>query len=283
MRPVRATVRLGVLAAIAAVPACRAPRPCAVTPSATAQPAPRRDHCLAPPWVLDPAKPEAGVPGWSAAVCNDSRYGYRDAADRARRSAYFIHEGIREISGTEATAVLEAVRAAGSSSGLGGCCSPGVAREAHVICLQFWSNACYRPMSGVVQAVDEELRKRGLAEVRLGVDINITGVVGPRCEPADPRCGPISSRDWDRPDEPASKPAGCAAGRVRVAEPGAVTPGHACVHDGECMVAGCGSTCVRWDQYPHEMWCDDIGRLKEPPVTYCGCVAGRCDWFRVAQ
>jgi hypothetical protein len=158
-----------------------------------------------------------------------------------------------------------------------------VAREAHVLCLQFWSGACYLPMSRVVQTVDDELRKRGLADVRVGIEVDITGVVGPRCEPPDPDCGPISSRDWDGPDESApSKPAGCVAGRVRLAEPNEVTPGRACVHDGECSVASCGTTCVRWDQYPHEMWCEDVGRLGKPPVVYCGCVAGRCDWFRVA-
>ncbi|HXU02494.1 MAG TPA: hypothetical protein VN903_16130, partial [Polyangia bacterium] len=176
-----------------------------------------------------------------------------------------------------------AVRGAGNTSGLGGCCSPRVAKDAQVICLRFWSDACYLPMSRVVQAVDDQLRQRGLADVRLGIDVNITGVVGPRCEPTDPGCGPISSRDWDRFETAPPSPAGCVAGRVRVAAPAEVTPGRACVHDGECSVAGCGATCVRWDQYPHEMWCDDVGRLEEPPVTYCGCVSGRCDWFRVAK
>ena len=55
------------------------------------------------------------------------------------------------------------------------------------------------------------------------------------------------------------------------------------VQDGECLIGHCGASCVRWDQPLGSPWCEDIGRLEEPPVTYCGCVAGRCDWFRVAQ
>ena len=39
---------------------------------------------------------------------------------------------------------------------------------------------------------------------------------------------------------------------------------------------------LRWDQPLGSPWCEDVGRLDEPAVTYCGCVAGHCDWFRVA-
>jgi hypothetical protein len=48
------------------------------------------------------------------------------------------------------------------------------------------------------------------------------------------------------------------------------------------MVGECGAACLRWDLLPGQMWCEDIGRLEEPPLMYCGCVAGRCDWFRPA-
>jgi hypothetical protein len=274
--------RAGLAVLAVAAGSCRAPRPCAAVPSTTVQPAPRRDQCLAPPWALDPARPEAGVPGWSAAVCTDGYGHYVQPAERARRSSYFIHGGARTISGPEAKGVLEATRGAGSSSGLGGCCSPAVARKEHVLCLKFWSDVCRLPISRIVQAVDDQLKRRGLEDVRVGVEIDIDGPVGPRCEPRDPTCGPISSREWDRPDAPRSTPAGCVAGRVRVAAPDEMTPGRACVHDGECSVGACGAQCVRWDQLPGQMWCEDVERLEKPPVTYCGCVSGRCDWFRPA-
>jgi hypothetical protein len=137
-------------------------------------------------------------------------------------------------------------------------------------------------MRRVVQSVDEALRREGLASVRVGVDVSISGAVGPRCEPIDPSCGPLSSRDWDRPDALRSSPTDCVAGRVPIAEHGVVTAGRACAHDGECVIGRWGSDCVRWDQASHIIWCEDVLLLKERPVTYCGCVAGRCDWFRPA-
>src|SRR5262245_56825375 len=186
MRSMRRAAPIWALAAVAAAaPACRTPRPCAVTPSATAQPAPRRDHCLAPPWVLDPAKPEAGVPGWSASVCTDGAENYRDAADRARRAAYFIHEGMREIPYEELKAVQQAVFAIPglrASIGLGGCCSPKVAKETHASCLKVWLNeVCNVPVSRIVQVTDEALKQRGLETVRVGIHVSVGGTVGPRC------------------------------------------------------------------------------------------------------
>jgi len=282
MRPIRAAVPILGLAAIVAATSCRPPRPCAAAPSTTVAPAPRRDHCLAAPWVLDPARPESGVAGWSAAVCADGPGWFPDAADRARRSAYFIHDGTRTISEPEIRAVAEAMRPIGISSGLGGCCSPKVAKETQVFCLKFWpADVCRLPMSRIVQEVDEALRRQGLESVRVGVDVMLSGTVGPRCAATDPACGPISSRDWEWPPRvPPSKHVGCVAGRVRVAEPNQVTPGSACAHDGECVVGACGEQCLRWDQPLGPSSCNDVGRLEEGPVTYCGCVSGRCDWFR---
>jgi len=282
MRPVW---HLGV-AALAAATACRAPRPCAVTPSATAQPAPRRDHCLGPPWVLDPVKPESGVPGWSASVCTDGPENFRDAADRARRAAYFIHEGTREISYAEEREVQQALFALPglrATIGLGGCCSPKVAKETHTSCLKVWLNeVCNVPLSRIVQTTDEALKQRGLEDVRFGVSVSVGGVVGPRCEATDPACGPLTEREQTWNLASPSHPAGCLAGRVRVAEPHQVTPGLACVQDGECLIGDCGAQCLRWDQPLGPSTCDDVERPQKDPVPYCGCVAGHCDWFRVA-
>ena len=279
--------RAGLAALAVAIAACRAPRPCAVIPSATAQPAPRRDHCLAPPWVLDPAKPESGVPGWSASVCTDGPEHYRDATDRARRAAYFIHEGTREISYAEEREVQQALFALPglrASIGLSGCCSAKVAKETHASCLKVWlEDVCNVPLSRLVQATDEALRQRRLGNVRVGVSVSVGGIVGPRCEATDAACGPLTERDQTWAVDPPSHPPGCQAGRVRVAEPKQVTPGLACIQDGECVIGHCGGSCLRWDQPLGSPWCEERGRLDEPPVTYCGCVSGRCDWFRVAK
>ena len=118
----------------------------------------------------------------------------------------------------------------------------------------------------------------GLA--RLDHEPVLDGIVGPRCEATDPKCGPVSSRDWDRPDAPPHNQTGCVAGRARLAAPHEVTPGLACTHDGECLVGACGATCLRWDQPLGPMSCEEPGDIEDQPVTYCGCVAGRCDWFR---
>jgi hypothetical protein len=212
-------------------------------------------------------------------VCTGRPGYYIDSPDSNRRSAYFVHDGARPISESELRAVQQDVRAAGVPNGLGGCCSGKVAAKIKASCLKVWPEVCSLPMSRIVQSVDEALKRRGLGNVRVGVDVQITGFVGPRCEATDPECGPLSSRDWDRPDAPPLKRAGCVAGRVRSAAPNQVTPGHACAHDGECTIGACGAECLRWDQLPGQMWCQERGLIEQPPVRYCGCLAGRCDWF----
>ena len=265
-----AAVLIGALVVLAgAATSCRPLRPCAAGPSIAVAPARRRDQCLSPPWFVDPARPTSGVEGWSAAVCPEG----------AGRSAYFIHEGSRGATGEETRAVLEASRGLAESSGLGGCCSPKVANDTQVYCLKLWSSVCRLEVSRIVRAVDLELRRQGLTNVRIGIDLSLGGAVGPRCEPTDPSCGPLSSRDWDRPDAPRLSPSGCVTGRERLAPPGVMTAGRTCAHDGECAIAGCGTSCLRWDQAPAFESCED-GPSENSPARYCGCVAGYCAWFR---
>jgi len=178
--------------------------------------------------------------------------------------------------------VLEAVRG-GSANGLGGCCSAEVEKEIKVLCLKVQSGLCREPMSRVVELVDRLLRQRGLADVRIGVDVSVSGEVGPRCEPTDPACGPVPAR---KRDAVAAHQTACVAGRVLLgadadADEAARGRGRTCAHDGECLVVGCARECLRWDQTESLTWCDLVYEPspKQPP-TYCGCVAGRCDWFR---
>ena len=161
---------------------------------------PRGSIIVAPPWVVDPARPESGVDGWSAAVCPVKGPG---------RSAYFVHEGTREITELEARAVLKAVRS-GSESGLGGCCSAEVERKIKVLCLRLQTGLCRQPMSRVVEFVDRVLRQRGLADARIGVDVSLRGEVGPRCDGRIPACGPVPARKRER-RRPSRRPASLAA------------------------------------------------------------------------
>jgi hypothetical protein len=96
-----------------------------------------------------------------------------------------VHNGTREISDVEALALLEEVRAAGDMSGLGACCAPSAATGVKVLCLKFWEAVCRRPMSTVVQSVDNVLRRHGLADVRVGVNVILKGEAGPRCQPTE--------------------------------------------------------------------------------------------------
>ena len=175
--------------------------------------------------------------------------------------------------------MLEASRGLAESSGLGGCCSPRVAQETQVFCLKLWSSLCRLEVSRIVQAVDAQLQRQGLGDVRIGIDLSIGGAVGPRCEATDPSCGPLSSRDWDRPDAPRFSPSGCVSGREPLASSRVTIPERACAHDGECVIAKCGTSCLRWDQARASEWCDE-GTRRSTPTTYCGCVAGSCAWFR---
>jgi hypothetical protein len=56
-------------------------------------------------------------------------------------------------------------------------------------------------------------------------------------------------------------------------------PGWACVHDGDCVVAGCGNECVSWPFGWFDGTCPSYGALKR---AYCGCVDGLCNWFTEA-
>src|SRR6266700_537462 len=147
---------------VGAVGACHAPRPCDAVPSARTPPAPSRDHCLAPPWAIDPGRPESGVPGWSAARCSD----------RPGIGAYFIHEGTKTLADGELFAIHRAVLphlGARTTSGIGGCCSASVAAKTKVACIKIWIGPCEVSMSRLVGAVDRALADAQLGEARLGV------------------------------------------------------------------------------------------------------------------
>jgi hypothetical protein len=94
----------------------------------------------------------------------------------------------------------------------------------------------------------------------------------PRCAAADPSCGP----------EPASRLDGACyrpsaeRRRVPLDTPGKGGQQNPCVHDGECLIAGCGNACVNYERRDLTTTCEDPGYLDE---AFCGCVEGQCSFF----
>jgi hypothetical protein len=270
------------MAAVMIVSCARAPRPCAALASTPAPTAARRDHCLAPPWTIDPQRPESAVQGWSAARC-DGRFGVK---------AYFIHEGTRSLSNAEIQAIRRPVEAlfvdAGAAIGIGGCCSAEVAAKTRVTCLKIWTGLCRVSTKQVISRLDGALREQGLGDGRIGVDVTFDDLVGPRCEPSDPACGSLDARAPNGP--PVRSQAGCETERSllddRQNAASERTSTGVCTHDDECVIDGCGaSRCSAWNTERREwIGCPERGREHDEKETaYCGCVSGRCAWFRPAR
>ena len=264
----------------AAIGSCaRTPRPCGAIASNAPPTAARRDHCLAPPWTIDPQRPASGVEGWSAAACDG----------RSGKHAYFIHDGPRKLTDGQVQAVQRALVAfvgGSASTGIGGCCGPEIAAKTQVVCLKVWLGVCNIQMSQIVAVVDGALRERGLADGHIGVSISAGGRVGPRCEPTDPVCGPL---DDSYPAGPGvrSEP-GCEAERWPIdggpltSSSGRISVG-ACAHDGECVIDNCESRCAPWNMETGGMSTCDDQQHHDKESAYCGCVSGRCAWFRPAR
>lgn len=246
--------------------------PCPAAPSTVTLPHPTREHCLAPPWTIDPRQPLSGRPGWSAATC----------AEGPGVAAYFIHEGKREITSRELQAMVSAMFAKGVGTvGTGGCCSAEVAARHKVSCVMMWIDICQASMTEIVGWIDEELTERGLADVRVGTHISVGGPRKPRCTPTNPTCGPEPSSRW-RPPLPRTD-GRCSERRIPLPlassgpDGNEILSGGTCAHDGECTIRSCGQSCVPWNTGGGSEWCE---MHLDPTNAYCGCVSDRCTWFR---
>lgn len=98
-----------------------------------------------------------------------------------------------------------------------------------------------------------------------------------RCEPDDPACGPIvhgdegtcAERHGYRRDA-LRKPVHPAGKEARMT----------CAHDGECRV-GCENRCESVSRASAMRMCTSApGAAPKGDPTFCGCVEGRCRWFR---
>jgi len=145
-------------------------------------------------------------------------------------------------------------------------------------CFDVGIGPCDLKLDELATLVDRELEKRGVPDAAMEVVVEINGEVEPRCEPDDPKCGPI---DEARSYQSVVATGPCSSERKPLDERkprplGQTHPDH-CAYDGECTLL-C-EACVRWTQVRGQVGCMDF--LEERPRgSYCGCVAGACGWFR---
>jgi hypothetical protein len=99
---------------------------------------------------------------------------------------------------------------------------------------------------------------------RIGVRVTWSGPTKPRCDRADPGCGPVPYGQRRKTWEPVEY-------RGLLVEP---ARGPECRHDGECM--GVDIACSRWDELPVEPLRFQSALLES---AWCGCVEQRCQWF----
>ncbi len=164
-----------------------------------------------------------------------------------------LHQAI----GSDAFA-LEGVR--GTGHGL--CCAAEAAAMAGG-CVRIYLDQCGASVDEVSAFVKERAVRAGLQERRLRVCVLLSGRSGPRCQPGDPQCGPITYQ-------------GARYVPSRSRTPVYGLRGGACAHDGDCLLGGCGNECQSWVEPEVESLCIGSSKLSD---AFCGCVAGHCLWF----
>lgn len=137
------------------------------------------------------------------------------------------------------------------------------------LCLHYEGNLCEHRVEALAQTIRQAIAADPeLPSPRIDLGISLAGRLGPRCDEGDAECTPIPHASGTR-----WSPRG---GR----RPGPLPQysGGECVHDGECVVGGCGNHCMRWEYGgAHEGATCEGYDFREP--IYCGCVDARCAWF----
>lgn len=104
---------------------------------------------------------------------------------------------------------------------------------------------------------------------------------GPRCSSKEATCLPIPHNgdprlrvgEKETPYDPKAK-------RRAVKGWTSTDKQDACKHDGDCMLKGCGNSCVGWNHDVGASVCIAHSELHE---AYCGCIAKFCGWFTLAH
>jgi hypothetical protein len=242
-----AMIVLSIVSACGSRPACRAPEPGASSH-------PRRDECLAAPWI-------AG-----------ERAGTLRHEVIAEREHLLIREGTRAWTEDEITAVrasdpslMETEGVLGIGHGL---CGEG--RDG--TCLRIDLRLCAMTLDALAERFEAALATIP-TEATAMVHVQLAGATGPRCEAGTAACGPLGYNV----DEPLPPGDVCARSPLSWTVDRGLSHG-ACAHDGECIRAGCGNHCVAWPDGDFDATCEGYTELEQGPAR-CGCVAGHCSWF----
>ena len=165
--------------------------------------------------------------------------------------------GFRELPGLEGSALRDCALGERDSG-----------QPDSVLCMQLELRVCRADRDEIASFFRQRALAAGLEDVSFLVEIQRVGVLEPRCAAGDPECLPVPYGDGD-PDD---APLWCEP-RTPVGRP---IPGGACAHDGDCLIDGCGNTCVAWTEAGRAGFCPGLPWLDG---AYCGCVRGQCHWF----
>jgi hypothetical protein len=227
-------------------------------------PIPRRDACLAAPWVLPDRATDGGLVRQACGGPDE-------------RQAVLTRAGTRAAGDEEQQAGLAALATrlrAGQhvvATGLGLCCDHAVrpAGGRVVPCLRVSLGLCQMSERDLAALIDEALA--GVpAEITIGVSVRPESLVGARRTPPDRDCVPVPWGSAEYHPEGDRTPVAAAIDPLL----GRLSSGE-CAHDGECMRAGCGNQCVPWTMSGPGT-CEGYTNMDD---ALCGCVEGTCTWF----
>jgi hypothetical protein len=155
--------------------------------------------------------------------------------------------------------------------GVGACCRRGGAVFSPEGCLVVYLDQhtpAARQLPGVVARLVDET---GAGDMTLRVSVEQSPPRRPRCAPAEPGCGPIR---YDRTcvDARATE----TRTRRLFEDDRGDEPLDTCTHDGECQT--CNMECMSYRA--GTTMCTLLDASEPMKDVQCGCVQGRCSWFR---
>jgi hypothetical protein len=150
--------------------------------------------------------------------------------------------------------------------GLGGCCRSDPPR----LCLVVYAEADTPGAHALLPTLDRLLTADGTPDLQLPVAVYLSGPRRPRCAASDPACGPVSY-------EHRCAALGSFAHDRAPLDPIDPDPRNTCSADGDCLQSGCGNQCTSYHQGSIAGTCEYSFGLES---AWCGCVRGRCAWFK---
>ncbi|MCB9704277.1 MAG: hypothetical protein H6711_20485 [Myxococcales bacterium] len=239
-------------------------------PGTTNPPAPT-ESCTGSPVIDGSRRPCLEPPYAPAAGATTLADGTPFVRDEGGRRFTFALEGEMETTAEALTGLRERVSARGGPLtflGYGLYCGPPEARR---ICLHLRVDLCEATIDALAGEVLAAIAEDPiLPRPRAELAISLGGLLGPRCGAEEGGCEPIPFSAGGTPYDPDRK----RGPRLHL---GGVRGG-ACVHDGECVIAGCGNRCHHWSCPGANEAGTCEGYSFSKPV-YCGCVRAECGFF----